>query len=132
MTSGGINVALLLRSVFLLGLAKVPGADEIRSHFAFYDDACTQTCKHQPERVRVQSVRCRSISERALRTRKNLEWDVEGGAICTYRLGLPDALGEIGWTSRRNYFVLRRYACGVEGQETDLWCFVWNVEKPRV
>jgi hypothetical protein len=121
-------ILVLAAGVRLYGLGDVPSAEAIRHGIAFYGERCEQTCKNEPEKVKVRIVACRALSAKTIRA-WNL-WNAEGGARCTYSYAIPDPQGSFRWRRTTEVLVLQRSACGDEGQEADLWCFNWIVRRP--
>lgn len=127
MTLSGIAALALAGGLPLYGLGDVPSAKEIKHNIAFYEQRCEQTCQYKPELVKVRNVACTPLSEKFIR--KWDEWDAEGGARCTYSYAVPDLQGRYLRHRVTETFVLRRWACGAEGQEADMWCLTWNGHK---
>lgn len=81
-----------------------------------------------PPRLQVSALRCQSVRLRDFDPQGERN-NLDAVARCRYLLqtAMEDAWGP--QILQKNTFVYLRHGCGDVGQEADLWCFLWSLDK---
>ena len=79
--------------------------------------------------IRISKLRCDNIPIRKFAPNGS-EWNLEAVARCRYEVTLNNGHGWDRPVQKTEMLTYKRQACGEEGQETDLWCYFWYLERP--